>query len=424
MYTLESFDGIDGENLSDINFNFVNAAPEVEKMGITKSAFRYTRDWKTRFILECDDVSIALENFDNAISFGSSFLEGKFLCLSQTYSSDDRTILKFGPTSEPLLFGRPCQVKEACAVILNGPLVFFNQRGLEWEANGVNYKYQPFSSVQSQIKDKESISGKVIPTGLLTARFEEKYAVDYSSAWKEIWRASKVLTFASGNGVGVGHVECRGDETEHFWLLGFSKFDRFPRPSNWFDIEMENEFGFFAKAYHEFLDSEPSNLPLTYSSDFYRASNSSRDTSLSLALISSFSALEILVHHILREHAKWSADLLQRGKFADRARACAAFIKLQSDPLEQAIGLKEFSYQNNGIDGFTILSEARNSIIHSEKKSFARNGFELVELWVMCQWLVEVFTFYLVGYRGKMADRRRLTGWRGEGTKEVPIKLP
>ncbi|WP_296639019.1 hypothetical protein [Roseinatronobacter sp.] len=367
-------------------------------------------------------MSIALEDFDNAISFGSSFLEGKFLCLSQTYSSDDRTILKFGPTSEPLLFGRPCQVKEACAVILNGPLVFFNQRGLEWEANGVNYKYQPFSSAQSLIKDKESISGKVIPTGLLTARFEEKYAVDYSSAWKEIWRASKVLTFASGNGVGVGHVECRGDETEPFWLLGFSKFDRFPRPSNWFDIEMESEFSSFAKAYQEFLNSEPSNLPLTYASDFYRASNSSRDSSLSLALISSYSALEILVHHILREHAGWSKDLLERGKFSDRARACAAFIRLEVDPLEHASSLKKLSRTRNNIDGFDILSEARNSIIHAEKKNFLTDSLQLVELWVMGQWLVEVFTFFLIGYRGKMADRRKLTGWRGEGNRDVPIK--
>jgi hypothetical protein len=236
---------------------------------------------------------------------------------------------------------------------------------------------------------------------------------------RELTNASRLLNFTAGSGVSIGHIEALQDRHVQYWLYGFQRLDNARRHQNWHDLETVKDFSDLGRGFSSFLENEPSDKPLTYALDFYRASNSTRSSSAEIAFIASYSALEILVHHVLREQAKWSKDLLTRSKFADKARAGAAFIRLSSDPFEHAERLKK-KPRNTNEDAFTALSEARNSIVHAEK-TFRLTGLELLEMWQLSQWLVEVFIFHLVGYKGLMADRRRITGWRGEGIGRVPI---
>jgi hypothetical protein len=39
---------------------------------------------------------------------------------------------------------------------------------------------------------------------------------------------------------------------------------------------------------------------------------------------------------------------------------------------------------------------------------------ELLEAFQLVVWLVELHLLYLIGYRGLINDRRKLTGWVGE----------
>lgn len=70
-------------------------------------------------------------------------------------------------------------------------------------------------------------------------------------------------------------------------------------------------------------------------------------------------------------------------------------------------------------DPFDILALFRNRITH-HKKAFSYSGVEIMEAWLLSQWLCELLVFFLLGYRGEMNDRRRYTGWRGP-TLPVPL---
>lgn len=102
--------------------------------------------------------------------------------------------------------------------------------------------------------------------------------VDEKKIWNDCVRASRVLTFA-WNWCCVGHLEVTNDENERYWMLGFLSFDRLPREANWFDIGVAKNFSDFASKFQSFLESQPTTRPLTYSADFYRVANSSRQSS-------------------------------------------------------------------------------------------------------------------------------------------------
>jgi len=72
-----------------------------------------------------------------------------------------------------------------------------------------------------------------------------------------------------------------------------------------------------------------------------------------------------------------------------------------------------------GLDGFELLSKFRNRIVHSEK-NFNVSGIELMEVWQISQWLCELLIFHIIGYQGKMYDRRRYSGFKGPAVS-IPL---
>jgi hypothetical protein len=421
MYSIDDFQATQADDLKSIELPLEGMPEEWQALDISRATFRYVRDWSPRIFLEVEGQEKSLSMPDGDISLGASFPDQKFIRISTKFRSFGSGLITLSPKVEPFMFGDKIRATHAKCIVLNGPSTHFEGQALSWEAEGLNFQYSLFSGIWETLRDKEKMPLASIPTGVLTVSFGGESSFDGVDLWKIFYRASTVLTFASGGRVGVGHVEMCGEEGERYWMLGFSSRDRFPHENNWFDIEIVRDFPCFASAYYEFLKVEPLPFPLLNSSDFYRASNSIRKSSAAISLVASYSALEILTHHILRKDANWTKDLLSRAKFEDKLRAAAAFVGLDADPLEHATRLKNFLQSHNNLDGFSALAKTRNSIVHSDK-SFRVDGFELLELWSMSQWLVEIFTFYLIGYKGLMADRRRLTGWRGEGTHKVPIK--
>ncbi|MBS0123225.1 hypothetical protein [Thetidibacter halocola] len=386
-------------------------------------SFRYHDDFSPRLHCEFSDfhaLDIFNDVFDGAIKFSTNELTEEFLCFKARLSLGSNGQAEFGPMREPFLYGEVSSYSQARCVVVNGPNTFFEKPGLSWESSAGRFVYKAFDQARDYFENKKAYAYDRIPTGVLSLTPVTE-GEDDKALWKHFHRAAKVLSFTTGGGVAVGHVEATNGDDVAFRMLGFSRCDGFFQPNNWFDLEVVNGFSSFAGAFHRYLEDEPSTRPLTYSLDFYRASNAARSTSLELAIVASYSSLEILVHFILREKAGWSKDLLNKNAFSDKLRAAAAFIHLAVDPLEHASNtqakLKSFSDK----DGYAALAECRNSIVHSDK-SFRLTGIELEETWRMSQWLVEIFSFFVVGYRGLMADRRRMSGWRGEGTGLVPLR--
>lgn len=420
MFTVDDFSKDDWDGLEDVELPVSKVFADSEELLMSRITFRYRRDLRPRLTCFSRDSKFVSEVFDKEFKLDDKLLPGEFLCHKQVYRSEGDVALELGPKHEPFSYGDPNPISHARCIVVNGPNTFFNGRPLYWETDTAQFQYEMFGAVRDCFKHPEDYFGASIPSGILTMTPRESSMIAGRELWRVFFNASRVLSYAAGTGVGVGHVEAMNGENVQFRLLGFSRFDWFSKIENWHDMETVKDFHGMAAAFSRFLEHEPINMPLTYSLEFYRASNASRPSSLELSLISSYSALEILVHHVLREQAKWSNDLLKRGRFPDKARAATAFIGLGADPLEHASHLKPKLKSFNDMDGFSALAEARNSIVHSEK-SFRLEGIDLEEIWRMSQWLVEIFVFHLIGYSGLMSDRRRMTGWRGEGVRRVPL---
>ena len=421
MYSIEEFRDSHGEGLHETELPLDPIQGSFNGLELSRATFRYRRDWSSRIVLQARHSKELLAVGDDLVTLSDVFPNQQFLKLSTTVRDGGDASITLGPKFEPFLFGEPGLAAHAQCIVINGPTSHFEKQPLSWEAEGLVFVYSPFPGMCKRLSEKEDMLGRSVATGSMSVSSKEHRSLSETEIWKVFYRASKVLTFASGCAVGVGHIAVVRDDGQKFWLMGFSRRDPIQFVTNWYGIEMVKGFSRFASAYHSYLKDEPSTLPLLSSSDFYRASNAIRGSSLEISLISSYSALEILTHHILRDDACWTKDLLARAKFEDKLRSAAAFVGLNVDPLEHAELLKDFLKSHNKIDGYAALSEARNSIVHSEK-SFRIDGLKMVHLWEISQWLVEVFTFYPIGYKGLMADRRRLTGWRGEGTRNVPIR--
>ena len=77
--------------------------------------------------------------------------------------------------------------------------------------------------------------------------------------------------------------------------------------------------------------------------------------------------------------------------------------------------LQDRSKSYNGESAFDLIARFRNGLVHSND-SFKYDGMELLEAFQLVMWLVELHLQSLIGYRGLINDRRKLTGWVGETT--------
>ncbi len=231
------------------------------------------------------------------------------------------------------------------------------------------------------------------------------------------------LTFVKGSHCGIGNLFAF-DESDSvaFKLLGFSRIDRGDRETNWFDIEIQHLlpeiFLLFSKASADKMTKRA----LRQTISFYRASNVSRSHSLEMSIIGAHGALEAMVNFVLSFRAGWSKRLLDDRSipFSEKSRAACSYFGMRSEVLEHSPELFKLSKARNSIDVFEIISFFRNKLVHQDEK-FEPSGLQLHEAWLISQWLVEVLVFGVIGYRGKVIDRRIYGGWRGT-TCEIPLE--
>ncbi|WP_306111520.1 MULTISPECIES: hypothetical protein [Roseovarius] len=347
----------------------------------------------------------------------------KFLCLSRKFNSDGSGHLIFKPQTEPALSSLSGEANSVEAVVLNGPDLRLGGLGLELASNGVKFRYSQFESAKNRFQDMSLPENKFFATGMVTIEREDLATIPPSDAWRILYRFARALSFVRGGSCGIGHATGLNKHGRaQFQYLGFSQTDELAGKSFWYDLGCRKDLPDFIRTFTIGLGDDRDGAAILRASEFYRVANSSEPKSREIAIAASQTALEVLVFHILKSRAGWSKSLLNdRISFHDKLRAAASFVSLQSDPLEHSDRLSKRAKSFNGADGFQMLTKVRNSIVHAEQdRSFS--GIELYETWQLSQWLCEVLIFFLIGYRGVMADRRVISGWRGQHTGPVPLE--
>jgi hypothetical protein len=236
------------------------------------------------------------------------------------------------------------------------------------------------------------------------------------------------LTFLKGSYAGIGNVEVFDEHAApDFNMLGFSLNDDWyngttgKRAINWFDFEIQKNLPEVFIGFTKAMSDPTTRQALRQTIGYYRASTVVRASSVEMAIIAAHTALEAIVNYILEHQAGWSATLRSErsSPFADKASAAAAYCRFTGDALEHSPELMKLAKSRNNMNAFEVISFFRNKLVHQDAK-VTPTGLQLHETWTVAMWLIEVFVFYLIGYRGQIIDRRVYTGWRGT-TCEIPL---
>ncbi|WP_444452162.1 hypothetical protein ACTTAI_14085 [Rhodobacter capsulatus] len=230
------------------------------------------------------------------------------------------------------------------------------------------------------------------------------------------------LTFVKGSHCGVGNLIAHdANGAVAFSLLGFTPNDSGKIEPNWLDRGLQQDLPTIFLAFCSAHADNLTRRALLQGIEYYRASNVLRSASIEMAIIAAHTALEALVNYILEHRAGWSKSLMaEKGiKFSDKMRAAATFLRIDCDLLEQSPELRALSKSRNNMDAFDLISFIRNKLVHQDA-AYQPQGLQMHEAWLLAQWLVEVLIFGIIGYRGKIRDRRLYKGWGG--TMELPFK--
>lgn len=346
----------------------------------------------------------------------------KLLIIQRSFGDDVMVRYSMMPQSTPCpVFDTSVPPVKLVISVVNGPPLFFQPSELVFRHGDFRISLIEYEHVKENREKCRDLGGQTALTGEISISKPEGETA-CGAEFEAIARCFLMfLNFVRGANVAIGNTV--GFDREGricFANLGFSKSDPIEVPDNWCSIGVTRELPEIYEKFQVSAASERDGEVLRNCISFYRASNAIRATSFEMAIVASHAALETIVPHILSTRAGWSEELLAgRSSFHSKLRACAGFVGLSRDPLEHAPKLAVKSASLNNADGYELSSLYRNRIVH-QGKSFTYTGHELLEIWELQQWLVEVFIFFLIDYRGIMNDRRRYSGWRGP---EVPIPL-
>lgn len=358
-----------------------------------------------------------LSGHTNAILSGSDFPEPVEL-LSVSMQAD-RTV--FLPRFQPLLWRRADAATSVSAILVNGPSLEYANGQLSFAVDQYTIECREFQSARDFRREARLHKDDSIATAELVMTATDGNPINADAALTELTNLSRFFTFVRGGNSAVGNLRgLDANSAPTFAHLGFGKSDGFWSERNWCDEMVIRQTPQIYGLYRSMTSEPEARRVLVRALDYYRAANVGRAASAEMALVASYAALETLVPYILSSQAGWSNNLLgSQTAFADKLRAATAFIGLTADPLEHAPDLTKRAKADANGDPFDILALFRNRITH-HKKAFSYSGVEIMEAWLLSQWLCELLVFFLLGYRGEMNDRRRYTGWRGP---TVPVPL-
>lgn len=377
----------------------------------------FDSNWETRFIFDSlsGDIPFGFKDEVEITGPVSNFAVKAFIVKREF--SQETTKISAVPTISPaqLVFSSK-PIHHAECIILRGPETI--GRRIEFENSGTKVDIYPLmNSEPSKVRVGGSLESTPFAKMRLTGKLTSNNLVD------KFFRASRVLNYALGAHCGCGNIIAFDRSGEPVSAaIGFGRKDLKKINLGWYDFELANELSELAKSLD--LAEKDGNLSkaLRQSQSFYRASNVIRADSIEMAIIASFASLEVIVNFVLTYRAGWTSKLLENRTvaFAEKLRASYAFAGVKSDPLEHLEALRALAKKKGkNKDAFEILANVRNDLVHQDNRIFS-SGIELVEAWLLSQWLVEVFTFYMIGHSGRMYDRRIYSGWRGKSVK-IPI---
>lgn len=324
----------------------------------------------------------------------------------QNYTSDtDRTSVEAIFATEPVILDEGRAATSIEAVLVNSPGLITAPIPLVSHA-GTSFRIEPSSSKAGAT----SVLKSDIPL-----RVDDPLA--------PLSDLISFLTFTKGSYWSLGNVVASDKEGKvSFRLLGFSKLDNEKRETNWFDIEVQNQLPEIFKLFSATRADNLARKALSQAINFYRAANASRKISIEMSIIAAHTALEAIVNFILAYRAGWSKSLSNQRTipFSDKARAAFWHFGPVHDLLLNSPELSKFVAGRDGMDAFGAISFFRNKLVHQDDK-LAPTGIQLHEVWQLTQWMVEVLILGVIGYQGKLIDRRLYgpNAWRGT-TCEMP----
>ncbi|MEM5475389.1 hypothetical protein [Pacificibacter sp. AS14] len=326
-----------------------------------------------------------------------------FITKANFSSNKPETDIEAVSTREPILLVDKQTSSSFDAVLLNPP-EFLQKPIILTDIDGVEYTI---------VRAKETNSPCVISSNL---------ELRADAPLKPLGPLIDFLTFVKGGHLGFGNLIAHDENAViALRLIGFTRNDAQKRKTNWFDIGIQSQLPAIFTLFTKALSDDLAQTALRQTIEFYRASNASRDVSIEMSIIAAHSALEAIVNFILEYRAGWSNALMtsRTNSFSDKLRAACYYYGIQADLLSESPELRKVVSARN-IDSYALISFFRNKLVHQDIK-FTPTGIQLHEIWLLAQWLVEVLIFGVIGYRGKMIDRRLYQGWRGQ-TCQIPLK--
>ncbi|WP_444462519.1 hypothetical protein [Rhodobacter capsulatus] len=280
-----------------------------------------------------------------------------------------------------------------------------------------------FLSRTIRLVTPENVTFKIVPSGVVgkPCLISSTLETGSDDVVSDMGCLHVFLTFVKGSHCGVGNLIAH-DATGAvaFSLLGFTPNDSGKIEPNWLDRCLQQDLPTIFLAFSSAHADDLTRRALRQGIEYYRASNVLRSASIEMAIIAAHTALEALVNYILEHRAGWSKSLMaEKGiKFSDKMRAAATFLRVDCDLLEQSPELRGLSRSQNNKDAFDLISFIRNKLVHQDA-AYQPQGLQMHEAWLLAQWLVEVLIFGIIGYRGKIRDRRIYKGCGG--TMELPF---
>jgi hypothetical protein len=325
---------------------------------------------------------------------------------------------EFIPKQSPAVILREGEAHRFTFNVANGPAFDLGAFSFTYET-GLHEITFNSHDIKAEVRKLAKQKNTNLITGTIEVSNVDSTPINFTDAFNAACNLQRFLTFAGGTQPGIGHAEGFNTSRRVCFAPGYNRRDPLHSHTNWFGISQIRETEKVNGCFQTALKGESSEI-LKRCLEFYRASTAVRSSSLELAIVSSSAALEVIVPYILSTRAKMDANLLgERIPFHSKVRACFGVVGLESDPLEMSQELQKKQASLNNVDAFELSSMFRNRIVH-QGKNFDVNGRELIEVWDLQMWMIEILIFFLINYRGTMQDRRPTTGWAG-GATTIPL---
>lgn len=374
------------------------------------------------FQREVNGLLVRLQDNQYELVFGQDSRH-EILVISTTISSEHNMAACEGVLAKsPMIINFESEVESSSGIVLNLNPKFI-RRPIELKTPHsvitITPNYRSSDDYSSAVKQKKQIievgTYEIVPTK--TKYCLEDLLADNALLWG-------FLRFVSGSHVGLGSwVAYQKNGQLAAIQPEFQRFDILQSNQNWASFHRFDEIEILFALYQTACERQEQKLIVNRAFELYRTATAARNfANLETGVILGQTALELLVDYTLTAFAGWSNDLNNQTKgFHNKLSASAAFIGYQGDLLEHAESVKQaFNKQNKSqLSDFQILTMTRNELTHAKPK-VSLKGLELVQVWEASMFLVELHLFFILGYRGKMNDRRRIGGWIGE-TIEVPL---